>query len=406
MSAAEVGFWLSAVTLGYLYVGYPVLVAAWARRARREPQRDKTPRRISVVVVAHNEAACIEQRIRNLLALDYPSQCVDVVLVSDGSTDTTLERARAGAPRGLRTVAVPRRSGKPAALNRVIPQCKGDVVVLADARQRFGSDAFRALVAPFADPEVGAVSGELVLLDGTASSDRTAGAGAGFYWRYEKWIRKCESQMDSTVGVTGAIYAIRRELFREIPEDTVLDDVLIPMNVVRQGYRVVFEPAAKAYDHVSPSAGHELVRKVRTIAGNFQLFARERWLVDPRSHRLWLQTVSHKVLRLAGPWLLLATFATNVSLVAEPLYAALLAFQVAFYAAACTAPVLSWLSGGAAPRCLAAPYAVCLLNWATALAFWRFCRGGLAATWERTGGSSVMDESLACPAARQETEHQ
>ena len=193
------------------------------------------------------------------------------------------------------------RRGKAAVLNDVVPRASGAIVVLADARQRFEPDTVRALTRPFADPAVGAVSGELILtetLEGPA-----VGRGVGVYWRYEKLIRKSESRVDSTVGATGAIYAIRRELFEPIPEDTLLDDVLIPLRIVRRGYRVLFEPAARAWDRVAASAGEELARKVRTLAGNFQLFVREPWLLDPRRNRIWLATVSHKGLRLLGPLL-------------------------------------------------------------------------------------------------------
>ena len=160
-------------------------------------------------------------------------------------------------------------------------------------------DTLRALVENFADPAVGAVSGELVL----TTSDRTAAAGRGsaFYWRYEKFIRSTEGRADSTIGATGAIYAIRRELFEPIPDDTILDDVLIPLRIVRKGYRVLFEPRARAYDSASATAQHEFVRKARTIAGTFQLFSRELWLFNPRRNRLWFETMSHKALRLALP---------------------------------------------------------------------------------------------------------
>ena len=162
------------------------------------------------------------------------------------------------------------RRGKAAVLNDVVPRASGAIVVLADARQRFEPDTVRALTRPFADPAVGAVSGELILTE--TPDGPTVGRGVGVYWRYEKLIRKSESRVDSTVGATGAIYAIRRELFEPIPEDTLLDDVLIPLRIVRRGYRVLFEPAARAWDRVAASAGEELARKVRTLAGNFQLF--------------------------------------------------------------------------------------------------------------------------------------
>jgi cellulose synthase/poly-beta-1,6-N-acetylglucosamine synthase-like glycosyltransferase len=264
-------------------------------------------------------------------------------------------------------------------LNALVPTASGDIVVLADARQAFDSNAVRALAAGFADPRVGAVSGELMLVpdDETAA----AGHGAAFYWRYEKFIRSNESRLDSTIGTTGAIYAIRRELFEPIAEDTILDDVAIPLAVVRRGFRVVFEPAARAYDRTSATARQEFARKTRTIAGTFQLFARERWLFNPRGNRLWFETLSHKALRLTLPALHIALFLMNAALLSAWPYQWLFALQACFYAAA--------LTGGAgvcARRRLpivSVPCTICLLVWATLVGFVRFLTHRQAVTWER-----------------------
>jgi cellulose synthase/poly-beta-1,6-N-acetylglucosamine synthase-like glycosyltransferase len=267
-------------------------------------------------------------------------------------------------------------------LNDVVPKARGAIVVLADARQRFEPDTIRALTRPFADPAVGAVSGELILteiLQGPA-----VGRGVGVYWRYEKLIRKSESRVDSTVGATGAIYAVRRELFEPIPEDTLLDDVLIPLRIVRRGYRVLFEPAARAWDRVAASAEEELGRKVRTLAGNFQLFAREPWLLDPRRNRIWLATVSHKGLRLLGPVLHVATFAASAVLAGAPLYRAALVVQALFYALALAGYAMR--SSRRRSAILSVPYVVCLLNWATVVGFLRFATGRQSVSWARASG--------------------
>lgn len=202
-----------------------------------------------------------------------------------------------------------------------------------------------------------------------------------FYWHYEKLIRRSESRVDSAVGVTGAIYAIRRDLFERIPEDTILDDVVVPMRITRRGYRVLFEPGARAYDRAAATAGEEFRRKVRTLAGNFQLFAREPWLLNPLQNRLWFQTLSHKALRLLTPLFLLTAFGSNLLLVGLPFYRWMLAGQVIFYAAAL---------GGYALRnarrripLMIVPYVTCLLSWATLVAFHRFLRGRERVTWEK-----------------------
>ncbi len=278
-SGAEFFFWGSLVLLAYVYFGYPLVAALRARFRPRPRLRAPIEPFVSIVVVAHNEADRIAARIENLLALDYPVDRFEIVVASDGSTDDTVECARRYEFLGVRVRPFATRRGKSAVLNAVVPHLRSDIVLFADARQRFDRGTLRALVENFADPTVGAVSGELVLT--TAAGTAAAGQGTAFYWRYEKFIRSAEGRADSTVGATGAIYAIRRELFEPIPDDTILDDVLIPLRIVRKGFRVLFEPGARAYDCASATARQEFVRKARTIAGTFQLFARERWLFNP-----------------------------------------------------------------------------------------------------------------------------
>jgi cellulose synthase/poly-beta-1,6-N-acetylglucosamine synthase-like glycosyltransferase len=333
--------------------------------------------------VAHDEEHRIGSRLDNLLSLEYPRDKLEVVLASDGSTDGTVERARQYEAAGVQVRAFAKRRGKPAVLNDVVPAARGEIVVLADARQRFDGDAIRALVANFADPAVGAVGGELML---APTGGATIGKGACFYWRYEKFIRRSESRTGSTVGATGAIYAIRRSLFAPIPHDTILDDVLIPLGIVRQGYRVCLESAARAYDATPATSHDEFIRKVRTIAGTFQLFARERWLFDPLRNPLWFETMSHKALRLAAPFLQLLLFAANFGLADLWFYRGLLAAQIVFYAAAL---------GGHALRharhrlyVLTVPYALCVLNWAAIVGFVRFLSGQQRVTWEQVVGGS------------------
>jgi cellulose synthase/poly-beta-1,6-N-acetylglucosamine synthase-like glycosyltransferase len=393
-STAKAVFWTCALLLAYTYLGYPLLIWAWSS-VRRRPlgRRDHEPT-VTVVVVAQNEAARIHERIENLLSLDYPPGHLEVLLASDGSSDGTDEQARSYEGRDLRVFAFGMRRGKPAVLNELVPQAHGDIVVLADARQRFARGALRALVAAFADTSVGAVSGELFLTEDGGGT--TVEEGVGFYWRYEKSVRRNESRLDSTVGATGAIYAIRRELFEPIPEDTLLDDVLIPMKIARRGYRAVFEPAAQAHDRAAASAAEEFSRKVRTIAGNFQLFFRNPWLLDPRHNRLWFQTFSHKVLRLLTPVLLGVTLVANLLLRGSAFYVWTLVGQATFYAAA--------VSGGAFRNrrgkvtLLGTPYLICLLSWATVVAFLRFVTGRQPVTWERQHPDRRRDVQPASPA--------
>jgi biofilm PGA synthesis N-glycosyltransferase PgaC len=375
----ELAFWLSVACLVYVYVGYPAAMwtcARWTRPVRSAPWEPT----VSVLVAAYNEAPRIQARLRNLLALDYPRDRFEVCVGSDGSTDETVAMARAYEEAGVRVVAREARQGKAAVLNHLASIARGEILVFADARQVFAKDAVRALVAPFADPRVGAVSGELMF---TRDGGQTATAeGVGLYWRYEKAIRQCESRVDSTVGATGAIYAIRRALFDPIPEETILDDVLLPMRVARRGQRVVFEPQARAYDRVARTPAEEFTRKVRTIAGNFQLFARERWLLDPLRNRLWVQTVSHKLLRLAGPALLAMVLVSSVALSSVSwIYAAALGAQGLFYVFA----VIGYAHRGRSSRSRlgSAAYVFCLLNAATVVAAVHFFMVRPSTLWKK-----------------------
>jgi biofilm PGA synthesis N-glycosyltransferase PgaC len=386
-------FWTAIFLLTYVYVGYPVI--SWLR-ARFWPKRHVTASSepmVTIVVVAHNEEERIPARLDNLLALDYPREKLEIRVASDGSTDHTVARARAYQSKGVVVWAFHQRRGKSAVLNDVIPTAQGEIVIMADARQQFDRGAVRALVANFADPDVGAVSGELMMTP--ASSGAAVGKGCGLYWRYEKFIRRNEGRTGSTVGATGAIYAIRRALFEPIPDDTVLDDVLIPLRIVRQGFRVLFEPVARAYDEASATTRQEFVRKVRTIAGTFQLLARETWLFDPRRNPVWFETLSHKALRLTMPLLQATALIANAALAHESIYFALLIGQALFYVAA---------FGGTVHHArrpvvfVTVPYTVCLLSWATIVGFVQFVTRRQKATWDRVVAvSNFSSASLALP---------
>jgi cellulose synthase/poly-beta-1,6-N-acetylglucosamine synthase-like glycosyltransferase len=380
VDAVGVLFWAAGLLLLYTYVGYPLVVVARARlRPRPVNARPATPF-VSVVVVAHDEERRIAARLDNLLSLDYPPERLEILVGSDGSTDDTVPRAKERESSRLRVFPFAKRRGKPAVLNDVVPQARGDVVLFADARQRFEAGALRTLASAFSDDAVGAASGELVLTSDEHPSN-AVGEGVGFYWRYEKMMRVGESAIDSTVGATGAIYAVRRTLFEPIPEDTILDDVVIPLRVVRRGYRVVFVRGAVAYDHVTTNARNELRRKARTIGGTFQLFAHERWLLDPRRNRIWFQTVSHKLLRLLSPILLALVAVASLLLSESEFYRTALLLQFAFYTLALAGHLFA--NGERRSPVLGVPYAFCLLNWATVVGLFRFLSGRQSATWER-----------------------
>ena len=326
-------FWISAAIVGYVYVGYPGLLAAWARVADRRPRRAPyAPGRwpaISIVVAARNEAARLPARIQNLLEQAYPGD-TEIIIVSDGSRDQP-----AGALRrfgtAVRLIELPT-GGKPLALNAGVEAARGDVLVFADARQRFAPGALRELVMNFADPEVAGVTGELVLDCESTPADSAVGEGIGLYWKYEKWLRRQESRVWSTLGATGAIYALRRACWTPLPPATLLDDVLEPMRAVLGGGRIVFEERAIAFDRASTDAAAESRRKTRTLAGNYQILLQEPRLLLPIVNPVWLQYLSHKIGRLVVPWALVALLASSLALAPRHLfYAAVLGAQGVFY---------------------------------------------------------------------------
>jgi poly-beta-1,6-N-acetyl-D-glucosamine synthase len=379
-------FWASLSAIVYMFVGYPLALAVWsAVRPRRWQQQPCEPT-VSIVISAYNEAASMAAKIQSLLSLDYPAERVEILVGSDGSTDGTSEQLLAISDERVQAFVFPQRRGKPAVLNTLVPKARGEIIFLSDVRQKFDSRVLRLLVQSFSDPQVGAVSAEVILTrreDGTAVSE-----GSGFYWRYETFIRSRESLIDSSIAVTGPIYAIRKMLFEPIPDDTIVDDVLIPLRIARRGYRVVIEPEARAYDAPYAVAGQEFTRKVRTLAGNFQLFARERWLFNPLRNRLWWQTMSHKALRLLIAPLQIALIAANIALFGSFFYKIAMLAQILFYAGA----IAGWLlpREWKKPFVITFPYFFCLLSWASVLAFLRSITGRQPVTWQKATASETQ----------------
>ncbi len=324
-------FWASVALLVYTYLGYPGLVGIWARLAPRPvaSSRDYLPR-VAIIVVARNEVQRIQAKIDTCLGQDYPPERLRLLIASDGSTDGTEQIVHACADPRVRLLAFPVPRGKASCLNDAIALCDEDVLVLTDVRQRLNPEALRYLVCNLADSQVGAVSGELVFV----SDDPTPFAsGVGAYWRYEKFIRRSQAAIHSSPGVTGALYALRKSCFRPIAPGTILDDVAIPMQAAMQGKRIVFESRAIAYDAPSTQAGQERRRKVRTLAGNFQLLKLYPQLLLPWRNPIIVQFVSHKVLRLLAPWAMIVALACSALLAAHStFYAALLGAQLGFYA--------------------------------------------------------------------------
>lgn len=376
-------FWACALLVVYAYVGYPLLVWWLARRSERPPEpvawSDAGALPVTLLIAAHNEEGVIARRLDNLLAAQYPPDQLRIVVATDGSTDQTNAIVRAYAPRGVRLLAYAQKRGKAATLSDALAEitrqggaAPSEIFVFADARQTWAPDAVRRLLENFADPAVGAVSGDLVI-----ESAPGVLAGVGAYWRYEKWLRRQEGRAGSTIGVSGSICAVRRHLFRPIPPGTILDDMYWPLRVAMQGYRVVHEERAVAYDRLPPRVGDEFRRKVRTLSGNFQLIARLPAVLLPWRNPVWLQFLSHKVFRLVVPWALIGLFVLSAVLPGA-VYEVALWGQVLFYALAVTSLSRRF---GTRLRLGTAAGAFLVLNAAAWLAWWTWLTGLSGRSW-------------------------
>lgn len=369
-------FWVSLAVVAYIYFGYPAWLFLRTLWRKKHVQRaDFTPS-ISIVMVVRNEEKVLAQKLQSVTRLDYPRDLIEMVVVSDGSNDGT-ERILTQYGDGPRTkvIAYSDARGKAAGLNEAIQSAQGEIVVFTDARQKIEPGALRRLAENFADPEVGCASGELML--GDPDSGETT-QGMGLYWRIEKTVREMESASGSVMGATGALYAVRRELLPSIPPETILDDVLIPLNVLRQGRRVIFDPRARAWDVPNQGRVREFARKVRTLSGNYQVVQLAPWVLtaaNPSRFRF----ISHKLLRLLSPFALAAMLIASVAL-PQPVYRVALMVQLALYALSIVA--MSKLARGPVARVADAAFTFVTLNTAALVAFANFVTGRKAA-WTR-----------------------
>ncbi|MCF8075845.1 MAG: glycosyltransferase family 2 protein [Desulfotignum sp.] len=373
-------FFLSMAFICYTYLGYPaglyVRSKLFSRPVKKRHQNQLTG--VSVVIAARNEAATMERRLANLIEIHYPVHLFEVLVVSDGSDDCTNQIVKQFANRhdNITLIHYEPSRGKPYALNKGVMAAKGEIIVFTDSRQRFDADTVAELTANFSDSAVGCVSGELIFVD---SLDSTIQKEMGAYWHFEKWIRKMESRSGSVPGATGAVYAVRKRLYNAIPEETILDDVLIPMTIVMQGYRCVFDPAARAYDAVSKDMASEITRKIRTLAGNWQLLKIAPTLLMPQKNPIWWGFLSHKIFRLIVPFMMICLLFSNLFLW-EPFFVVILICQILFYGLA----LYAWIRPQAREkRPVNLIYFFVNLNYAALMGAWYFFSGNIARTWKK-----------------------
>ena len=362
MIAVKALFWASLGLLLWTHIGYPAFTIAAARLFRRTVHRSDATPSVAVIVAAYDEEAVIGRRIENLRALDYPRECVEIVVTSDASTDSTEAIAAAA---GARVIRNPR-GGKVAAQDHAVRETNSEIVAFSDANATWAPDALRRLVSNFADPGVAYVCGQLKL------QDADGGNLEGVYWRYELATRAAESQLVAITGGNGAIYAVRRADYVEV-DPRFGHDLSLPYLMVQRGRRAIYEPNAVAFEKPTPSNETEYRRKVRMFEHCWLIVLRGRMLRrQPVGYVVEL--VSHRHLRYASGLLHLVLLGTSIALVTHGwIYDAVLAAQLALLLAAAIGVGI-------------ARYYV-LVTWATVVALWNYVRRGVPATWAAPEGT-------------------
>jgi len=314
----------------YALFGYPLLLDWMARRANNPVHKDDKLRTVSFVIAVYNGEKFLERKLKSILSLNYPRELMDILVVSDGSTDRTDEIARSFANQGVRFMPVPH-GGKAAALNAAVPLVSGEILVLNDVRQTLDPDCLRNIIACFGDPKVGSVSPKTIIVQGDSHEEATTSA----YWRYEDWIRQRHTRIDSTFGYSGAFAAVRRSLWTPLPPGTLLDDVYVPLKAFFQGYRILYEPTATMYDFPTVLQS-EFRRKVRLQAGLYQMLKIMPELLSSRN-RMRLHFLSAKYGRIVVPYCMIALALATIGL--PPFWRALATWgQVLFYGLAAIDP--------------------------------------------------------------------
>ncbi len=363
-------FWVSFGLLAYVHFGYPAFLLLLGRWRPRPVRRAEITPSVDLVIGAYNEEAVLRQKLENCLELDYPKDRLRITVVSDASTDRTHEIAQSFAAQGVRLVVTPRRRGKAANFREIVPALDGEILIFSDAGSLYRPDTLRKMVGNFADPGVGLVGGRIRYVNPEATS---VARGEGLYWRYEVMLRSAESAIGSTMVVSGAVYAMRRELYRPVA-DHLPDDFMSPLNVLDQGKRVIYEPDTEILERLATSLRAEMATKVRIVSRNFAALMSMKHLLNPlRDPLVALQILSHRLLRwfvlpLAGLQL-----AGNALLLGRPPYGLIFAGQGLFYLLAATGFLLD--RAGRRSRLTNLPFYFVLVNLSAALGVWRRLAG-------------------------------
>ncbi len=372
MNALEMIFWFSVLLILYAYAGYPLLLGLASAMKGRPVQNEATTPDITMIIPVHNQAGIIREKLDNCLALDYPAEKLHIVVSSDGSDDGTDEILDEYAKRGVTYISSPERQGKVAAQLRALPSIRGEVAVFTDASIMLASASLRAIVQPFADPEVGCVSSE----------DHVPGGGEGLYVRYEMLLRRLEGRVQTLIGVSGSFYAVRSSLV-EPTNPRYTRDFLVPLTIIEKGYRIQSDPGAQGHFLPAQSPSSEFHRKVRTVMRGMDVLASRKRLLNPFQFPFvaWA-LLSHKVVRWLVPVALVTAFCSNAAiLLTAPFYLFSFAAQLALYAGALSATLSSRASNFLPAR---ASLFFLVTNGAILLAWIRYLAGNRAVVWEPT----------------------
>lgn len=388
---AVLAFWLSLVSIGYTYAGFPLLIGVAGRLRDRVVRRRQVTPRLSLIIAAYNEEEGIAERLENALSADYPPEALEVLVASDGSSDATETIVASFAQRGVVLLPLPRR-GKILALHDAVQRATGEILVFSDANVSFEPQTLRAVASNFADPAVGGVAGHTCYRP--SSDDESSSRGERLYWRYDTWLKEMESRTGSVVSAHGGLYAIRRALYRAPVETAVTDDFVISTGVVEQGYRLVFERDARAHETTVPQAAWEFRRKVRLMTRAWRSVAVRRRLLNPFRYGFYsLVFFSHKVLRRSLPIVLLLLLACSLSLLGRgSVYLCAAAGQCLFYALAAVGCLTRRTRIGQW-KALYIPFFFCMANAAALTAFVNFIRGQRIELWQpqRNGEGPTLE---------------
>lgn len=379
-----IAFWISGIVLIYVYLGYPILILflskllpkPYVKFSDEELQDTFLLPSISIFIPAYNEEPVIEKKIRNTLELDYPKDKIEIVVASDGSSDRTVEIVELYSDK-IQIMAYTVREGKTGLINKTIPKLKGEIIIFSDASAMLMTNALKELIAPFKDQTVGSVSGLYILRDATSTS---RAEGEGFYWHYETFLKTNESKFYSILGAHGALYALRKSLFRTLPPNAINDDYILPMYGVQQKKRAVYEPEAIAVEEGTTSVLGEMKRRIRISVGNFQQLVLLRRLLNPFRGRIAFEFLSHKFLRSFSFLFMIILFFSNIFIPFTG-FRIFFLFQILFYLLGLGGVI--FFKNKKMPVIITVPFYLVIINYAAFIGLFKYISHTQKVTWEK-----------------------